>query len=31
MALLCAQRGCLVFRDQGFTNLGFEKQKEIAS
>lgn len=31
LALLCAQRGCLVFRDQDFTNLGFERQKEIAS
>ena len=31
MALLCAQRGCLVFRNQEFTDLGFEKQKKIAS
>lgn len=30
MALLCAERGCLVFRDQEFGNIGFEKQKEIA-
>ncbi|KAJ5394826.1 uncharacterized protein N7487_009129 [Penicillium crustosum] len=25
------ERGCLVFRNQDFTDLGFEKQKEIAS
>lgn len=31
MALMCAERGCLVFRDQDFGNIGFEKQKEIAS
>ncbi|KAH8881763.1 putative alpha-ketoglutarate-dependent sulfonate dioxygenase [Thozetella sp. PMI_491] len=31
LAYLCADRGCLVFRDQDFTRLGFEKQKEIAS
>ena len=30
MALMCAERGCLVFRDQDFGNIGFEKQKEIA-
>ncbi|KAH8655398.1 hypothetical protein BX600DRAFT_482921 [Xylariales sp. PMI_506] len=31
LAYLCAERGCLVFRDQDFTNIGFEKQKQIAS
>ncbi|KAF4772203.1 hypothetical protein N7455_009110 [Penicillium solitum] len=31
LALMVAERGCLVFRDQDFTNLGFEKQKKIAS
>ncbi|KAJ9143863.1 Taurine catabolism dioxygenase TauD/TfdA [Pleurostoma richardsiae] len=31
LALLCAQRGCLVFRDQEFAKIGFEKQKKIAS
>ncbi|KAL2835356.1 alpha-ketoglutarate-dependent taurine dioxygenase [Aspergillus pseudoustus] len=31
LALMVAQRGCLVFRDQKFTDLGFERQKEIAS
>lgn len=30
MALMCAERGCLVFRDQDFGNIGFQKQKEIA-
>jgi sulfonate dioxygenase len=30
MALLCAERGCLVFRDQKYTDIGFEKQKKIA-
>lgn len=30
MALMCAERGCLVFRDQDFGNIGFAKQKEIA-
>ncbi|WRT67577.1 uncharacterized protein IL334_004549 [Kwoniella shivajii] len=29
LALLTAQRGALVFRDQDFGDLGFEKQKEI--
>lgn len=28
---MCAERGCLVFRDQKFTDLGFEQQKNIAS
>jgi len=31
LALMVAERGCLVFRDQDFTNMGFEKQKKIAS
>ncbi|KAL1889664.1 hypothetical protein Sste5346_008783 [Sporothrix stenoceras] len=31
MAYLCAERGCLVFRDQDFVHIGFEAQKEIAS
>ncbi|KAL4875886.1 alpha-ketoglutarate-dependent taurine dioxygenase [Aspergillus karnatakaensis] len=31
LALMVAQRGCLVFRDQKFTDIGFERQKEIAS
>lgn len=31
LALLCAQRGCLVLRDQEFVDIGFEKQKSIAS
>ena len=30
LALLAAQRGALVFRDQDFGDLGFERQKEIA-
>lgn len=30
LALMCAERGCLVFRDQNFTNIGFEAQKRIA-
>ncbi|KAK5111117.1 hypothetical protein LTR62_005316 [Meristemomyces frigidus] len=30
LALMCAERGCLVFRDQKFTNIGFEAQKRIA-
>ena len=31
LALMVADRGCLVFRDQKFTDLGFEEQKRIAS
>ncbi|KAI2731750.1 hypothetical protein DTO012A8_10237 [Penicillium roqueforti] len=31
LALMVADRGCLVFRDQTFTDLGFEEQKRIAS
>ncbi|KAL2833859.1 hypothetical protein BDW59DRAFT_179501 [Aspergillus cavernicola] len=31
LALMVAQRGCLVLRDQTFTDLGFERQREIAS
>lgn len=31
MALLCAERGCLVFRNQKFVDIGFEAQKKIAS
>lgn len=30
VALLCAERGCLVFRDQKFTDIGFDAQKSIA-
>lgn len=30
LALLAAQRGALVFRDQDFVNVGFDRQKEIA-
>lgn len=31
MAYLCAERGCLIFRDQDFVDIGFEAQKNIAS
>lgn len=31
LALLAAQRGCLVFRDQDFVDMGFERQKKIVS
>lgn len=31
LALMAAERGALVFRDQKFIDLGFEKQKEIVS
>jgi len=31
LALLAAERGCVVFRDQTYTDAGFERQKEIAS
>jgi sulfonate dioxygenase len=31
LALFVAERGCVVFRDQSFTDSGFERQKEIAS
>lgn len=30
LALMCAERGCLVFRDQKFADVGFEEQKKIA-
>lgn len=30
LALMCAERGCLVFRNQKFTDIGFEAQKRIA-
>ena len=30
VALLCAERGCLVFRDQKFADAGFETQRTIA-
>lgn len=30
LALMCAERGCLVFRDQTYTDAGFARQKEIA-
>lgn len=29
LALMAAERGCLVFRDQKFIDVGFERQKEI--
>ena len=29
LALMAAERGCLVFRDQKFIDIGFEKQKDI--
>lgn len=31
LALLTAERGCVVFRDQDFNDIGFERQKDIAS
>ena len=31
LALLTAQRGCVVFRNQEYINIGFEAQKKIAS
>lgn len=31
LALLAAQRGALVFRDQDFVDIGFEKQKKLVS
>lgn len=31
LALLTAQRGCVVFRDQEYANIGFDEQKRIAS
>ena len=31
LALLAAQRGCLVFRNQDFRDIGFEAQKKIVS
>lgn len=31
LALMTAERGCIVLRDQEFTDVGFERQKEIAS
>ncbi|KAK3064029.1 hypothetical protein LTS18_010792 [Coniosporium uncinatum] len=31
LALMVAERGCLVFRDQAFADVGFEKQRQIAS
>lgn len=31
LALMAAERGALVFRDQKFIDIGFEKQKEIVS
>ncbi|KAF3014988.1 hypothetical protein G7054_g7764 [Neopestalotiopsis clavispora] len=31
IALLCAERGCLVFRDQDYVDVGFEEQRRIAS
>ncbi|KAI0174762.1 hypothetical protein BJ166DRAFT_621194 [Pestalotiopsis sp. NC0098] len=31
LALLCAERGCLVFRDQDYIDIGFEEQRRIAS
>jgi len=31
LALLAAQRGALVFRDQDFVNIGFEAQKRLSA
>ncbi|TRM58801.1 hypothetical protein BD626DRAFT_410151 [Schizophyllum amplum] len=31
LALMAAERGCLVFRDQEFADIGFEAQKKIVS
>ncbi|KAL1759714.1 hypothetical protein FB107DRAFT_246114 [Schizophyllum commune] len=31
LALMAAERGCLVFRDQDFADIGFEAQKKIVS
>lgn len=31
VALMCAERGCLVFRDQKFADAGFEAQRRIAA
>jgi Probable taurine catabolism dioxygenase len=31
LALLAAQRGALVFRDQDFVNIGFKAQKKLVS